>query len=260
MKSAKHSIGSLWFWILAGLLLWWAAAFAQNFPERPYPPRLVNDFASMLTVFERQYLEDKLVAYDDTTSTQISIVIVRTLDGMDKAQYATELGEKWGIGRKQKDNGVLILVASEDRQLFIATGRGVEEYLPDAVCKRIIEKIIKPAFKEGKYYEGLNRATDEIIARLSGTFENSDSNDESGIPLWVIILIIFIVFFLLPVLFRNHQAGGTTYGGRGYRTWGGGTYWGRSSGGGWGGSSRSSGGFGGFGGGSFGGGGAGGSW
>ncbi|MCW5908778.1 MAG: TPM domain-containing protein [Chitinophagales bacterium] len=260
MKSAKVNKGRFQFWVLAGLLLLWAAGFAQNFPERPNPPRLVNDFATMLTVFERQNLEDKLVAYDDSTSTQISIVIIRTLNGMDKAQYATELGEKWGIGRKQKDNGVLILVASEDRQIFIATGRGVEEYLPDAICKRIIEKIIKPDFKEGKYYEGLDNATNEMIARLSGTFENTDSDDESEIPLWVIILIIFIVFFLLPVLFRNHKGGGTTYGGRGYRTWGGGTTWGGSSGGGWSGGGGSRGGFGGFGGGSFGGGGAGGSW
>lgn len=228
-----------------------------QFPDKPNPPRLVNDFAGMLSGSENQELEDKLVAYDDSTSTQITIVTINTLDGMDKAQYATELGEKWGIGRAKEDNGVLILVAKEERQIFIATGRGVEEYLPDAICKRIIENIIKPNFKAGDYYSGLDRATDEMIARLSGTFTNTDSNNEDGIPLWVVILIIFIIFFVLPFIFRN-KGRGTTYGGRGYRSWGGGPFIG---GGGWGsGGSSSGGGFGGFGGGSFGGGGAGGSW
>jgi uncharacterized protein len=229
-----------------------------QFPDKPNPPRLVNDLAGMLSGSENQALEDKLVAYDDSTSTQITIVTINTLDGMDKAQYATELGEKWGIGRAKEDNGVLILVAKEERQIFIATGRGVEEYLPDAICKRIIENIIKPNFKAGDYYSGLDRATDEMMARLSGTFVNTDSDGEDGIPLWVVILIIFIIFFVLPFVFRNRGGRGTTYGGRGYRSWGGGPFVG---GGGWGsGGGSSGGGFGGFGGGSFGGGGAGGSW
>ncbi len=230
-----------------------------GFPEKPNPPRLVNDFAGMLSGSENQALEDKLVAYDDSTSTQITIVTINTLDGMDKAQYATELGEKWGIGRAKEDNGVLILVAKEERQIFIATGRGVEEYLPDAICKRIVENVIKPNFKAGDYYSGLNSATDEMIARLSGTFVNNDSDEKDGIPLWIIILIIFFIFFVMPFIFRS-KGGGTTYGGRGYRSYGGGPFWGGGTGGWGGGGSSSGGGFGGFGGGSFGGGGAGGSW
>jgi uncharacterized protein len=212
----------------------------------------------MLSGSENQALEEKLVAYNDSTSTQITIVTINTLNGMDKAQYATELGEKWGIGRAKKDNGVLILVAKEDRQIFIATGRGVEEYLPDAICKRIVENVIKPNFKAGNYYTGLNTATDEMMARLSGNFVNTDTGEKDGIPLWVVILIIFIIFFVMPFIFRN-GGGGTTYGGRGYRSYGGGPFWGGGTGG-WGGGRSSGGGFGGFGGGSFGGGGAGGSW
>lgn len=245
--------------LLLTLFLWFGS-IAQNFPEKPNPPRLVNDFAGMLSGSENQALEDKLVAYDDSTSTQITIVTINTLDGMDKAQYATELGEKWGIGRAKEDNGVLILVAKEERQIFIAAGRGVEEYLPDAICKRIIENIIKPNFKAGNYYSGLNSATDEMIARLSGSFVNTDSDEKDGIPFWVIILIIFFIFFVMPFIFRNRGGGGTTYGGRGYRSYGGGPFWGGGTGGWGGGGSSSGGGFGGFGGGSFGGGGAGGSW
>ncbi len=245
------------FALIFGLLVV-GSLFGQNYPERPSPPRLVNDLAGMLSASETQALESKLVAYDDSTSTQITIVTIQSLDGMDKAQYATELGEKWGIGRKNKDNGVLILVSKGDRQIFIATGRGVEEFLPDAICIRIVENKIKPNFKAGDYYQGLNEATDEMIARLSGNFVNDDTGHKEGIPIWAIVLFIFIIFFIFPFLFGK-RGGGSTYGSKGYSS---GPFWGGGSGGGWssGGGSSSGGGFGGFGGGSFGGGGAGGSW
>ncbi|MBL0309029.1 MAG: TPM domain-containing protein [Bacteroidetes bacterium] len=229
-----------------------------DYPAKPNPPRLVNDFAGMLSASESQALESKLVAYDDSTSTQISIVIINTLDGMDKAQYATELGEKWGIGGAKFDNGVLILVSKSDRQLFIATGRGVEEYLPDAICKRIIERVIKPSFGEGNYYNGLNAATDEMIARMSGVFVNTDTDgDAKQLPLWAIILIFVIIIIVIFFISKNNN-GGTSYGRRG---WGGGPFLGGGGfgGGGFGGGGGG-GGFGGFGGGGFGGGGAGGSW
>ena len=242
---------------LASLLVT-AGAYAQQIPPAPNPPRLVNDFAGMLSGSEQAALERKLVDYDDSTGTQITIVTIVTLDGAEKAQYAIELGEKWGVGGAKMDNGVVILVARDDRQMFIATGRGVEEYLPDAICKRIVENIMKPEFKAGDYYAGLNKATDEMIARLSGNFVNDEERTADRIPLWVIILIIFIIFFLLPIIFRGGGGGGTTYGGRGVRNWGGGPVWG--GGGFGGGGSSGGGGFGGFGGGSFGGGGAGGSW
>lgn len=228
---------------------------AQTYPEPFSPPRLVNDYVGMLSREENMQLEEKLVAYDDSTSTQIAIVIISTLDGADAAQYATELGQKWGVGRKGKDNGVVILIAKDDHKLFIAPGRGAEEYLPDAICKRIVEKILKPAFRAGNYYGGLNDATDEMIARMSGTFVNNDKDedDREGIPLWIIIAIIILIFFVLPLIFRN-RGGDTTFTRGG---WGGGPFLG-----GWGGGSSSGGGggFGGFGGGGFGGGGAGGSW
>ncbi len=244
--------------VVALLLVSANALLAVDYPEKPNPPRLVNDFADMLSSGEEQTLENKLVAYDDSTSTQITIVTINTLDGMDKGEYAIELADKWGIGRAKKDNGVLILVALQDRQMFIATGRGVEEFLTDLATKHIVEQKMKPRFKEGNYYAGLNDAVDEIIARLNGEFVNEDPDTKGdGLPVWVIILIIVIVFIVLPAIFRGGGGGGT-YSGRGYRSTGGG-FWGGGGFGGGGGSS-SGGGFGGFGGGSFGGGGAGGSW
>lgn len=272
MKSAKGK--GLWcfsnlvkympeFWrvslaLLLFLLSSWFSIAAQNFPEKPTPPRLVNDYAGILNASERNALEDKLVAYDDSTSTQIAVVIQNNIGGADIGQYSIDLFNKWGIGgNAKKDNGVLISISIEERKIFIVTGRGVEEYLPDAICKRIITNRIVPNFKRGNYYNGLNEATDEMIARLSGTFVNDEQPAAEGIPLWVIIVIIVIVFFVLPAIFRG---GGGTYSGRGYtRGWGSGPF----IGGGFGGGGRSfggGGGFGGFGGGSSGGGGAGGSW
>jgi uncharacterized protein len=254
LKIPANVVRAITFFIVACYSV--TTVWAQ-YPEQSNPPRLVNDLADMLSAGDEQALESKLVEYDDSTGTQIAIVTIATLDGAEKAQYAIELGEKWGIGGAKMDNGVLILVARDDRQMFIATGRGVEQYLPDIVCKRIVENVMKPQFKAGDYYGGLDLATDEMIARLSGNFVNDDPKNDDRIPLWVIILIIFIVFFILPIIFRGKGGGGTTYGGRG---WNSGPVWG-GGGGGWSsGGGGSSGGFGGFGGGSFGGGGAGGSW
>jgi len=238
------------------------ASFAQQYPERPSPPRLVNDMAGMLNSSDAQELEKKLEAYDKSTSTQITIVTLHTLDGMDIGQYAAELGEKWGVGRKQKDNGVMILVALDDHKVFIATGRGVEQYLPDAICKRIVEQIIKPNFKQADYYSGLNEAIDNIIARLSGNFKGDDNdNRKIKIPPRAIVTFIILIIIVIILISRSGGGGGGrgTYGRRGYY---GGPFIGGGFGGfgGGGGSSGGGGGFGGFGGGSFGGGGAGGSW
>ena len=251
------SILACWFLVLASV-----NSYAQNatYPERPSPPRLVNDLAGMLNSGEGQALENKLVAFNDSTSTQIAIVIIKSLDGMEKNQYATELAEKWGIGNKKKDNGILILVSKTDRQIFIATGRGVEEFLPDAICERIIENDIKPNFKSGNYYEGLNSATDEMMARLRGTFVNENQGRRliKSIPFPIIIFIIIFIIVVISSLFRGGGPGGTL----GSGGWIAGAMLGEMLGGSGGGGSSGgdSGGFGGFGGGSFGGGGAGGSW
>jgi len=258
MKSVKVIFSRAAVWLMS-TLVFVSSAIAQ-YPAKPSPPRLVNDFTNTLSGGELNALEQKLVAYNDSTSTQIAVVIIPTTDGADIGQYTIELFNKWEIGNKQKDNGVLINVAKNDRKVFIVTGRGVEEYLPDAICKRIVTNKIVPNFKQGNYYGGLNDAVDEMISRLSGNFSNDNTDDAEGIPLWVIVLIIIIVLFVLPNMFGG--GGGTTYSRRGYNTWGSGPMMGgggwSSGGGGW--SSGSSGGFGGFGGGSSGGGGAGGSW
>jgi uncharacterized protein len=242
-------------------------AFAQDgIPDPKSPPRLVNDFAHMLASDEVQKLEAKLVDFDNTSSVQITIVTVNSLGNMEVSDYAVKLFNKWGIGQKGKENGVLLLVAKEDRKAWITTGRGTEGVLTDARSGQIFRNQIVPAFKEKQYYKGLSDAADAIIAVTKGEYKNEKPHKDGkgGSPLGGIILIIIII-----IIAAIRGGGGNNRGGRYLSGRGAGdlmTGWilgsllsggGRSSGGSWGGGG---GGFGGFGGGSSSGGGAGGSW
>jgi uncharacterized protein len=242
---------------------------AQDFPPAPNPPRLVNDFTGTLSASEVEQLEQKLLAYSDSTSTQVSIVLLGSVGPYDISDYTFQLGEQWGIGVKGKDNGILILAAMDDRKIFIAPGRGLEGAIPDALAKRIVTDMILPNFKMEAYYQGLDQATDMIFKLASGEYKADEvlSEGNSGGAILLLLLLVFL-FVILPMI-KNKKDNNNHMGGRG----GGIDFWttimlanmlgggGRSSGGGSFGDFSSGGGsFGGFGGGSFGGGGAGGSW
>ncbi|WP_317172179.1 TPM domain-containing protein [Hymenobacter sp. BRD67] len=213
---ASRLVAGLW------LLLFWLAlslsAHAQNVPARPDPPHLVNDLAGLLQPQEVTALEQKLVAYNDSTSSQIAVVTVPTLDGNDIADYAQKLYESWGIGRKGKDNGVLVLVAVKEHDARIQTGYGMEGAIPDALAKRIISNTLVPAFQQKNYYAGLDRATDQLIALAKGEYKadpadaqrqgGSRDNSGSGPGFWIIIGVL-VLFFIL----RSRGGGGR--GGRG---------------------------------------------
>jgi uncharacterized protein len=232
-------------------------AFAQEgIPAKPNG--FILDEAGLLNPEEENALEQKMRGYADSTSTQFAIVLVNSTNGRDPYDYAIDIGKTWGVGQKGKNNGVVILAAMQDRKLRIVTGRGIEDVLPDAICKRIINRILKPTFKAGAYYQGLDQATSEMMQRASGEFKNEDTGEEpQGIPPVVMIFLILIVITIIQAL----RKGG---GGRGPGSRGGGMFFPPIflGGGNFGGDSSSSDGggfdFGGFGGGDFGGGGAGG--
>jgi uncharacterized protein len=261
MKSGKSIKPSF---LLAILLLVSGIIFAQaSIPERPDPPRLVNDYANILSPDQVQSLESKLVAFNDSTSVQIAVVIVPTLGGYEKADYAQQLGQKWGVGGSKFSNGFVILVkpktASENGEAFIATGYGVEGSVPDATASDIVNNEMIPHFKQNDYYGGINAATDVLMSLVKGEFSaESYSKKKGSSALFVIIIIIIVIIVLISRNNNNHHTiNHSGAGGLLFFPWmiGGG---GSSSGGGFGGGGG--GGFGGFGGGSFGGGGAGGSW
>lgn len=238
-------------------------ALAADLPERPRPPKLVNDLANVFSREQQNTLEQKLIALDEANSTQVVIVTVQTTGSYTPNEFATEIGDQWGVGDADKDNGVVILLAMGDRETYIAAGRGSEGWLPDLLAKRIVDNYMIPEFKKGDYYQGIYNATD-IIAKLAiGEYGEADVKGQSrmgkkergSLISGLIIALIFIVVLI-------SRGGGGFGGGRGYgRTYYGGGV-GSFRGGGFGGGSFGGGGssFGGFGGGSFGGGGAGGSW
>ncbi len=245
---------------------------AQDIPSRPVPPRLVNDFANVLSAKQEQLLENKLVRFNDTTSTQICVITIDDLGGTTVADFAYQIGEKWGVGHKE-NNGAVILIkpkkGDEQGDVTIQTGYGLEPFVTDAVSKRIIEQEMIPSFKENDYYTAIDKATSVIMGLVSGQFKAEDledGGDAEGIA--VLLFSIFFIVLLISILGRGNNGG--TMSGKGddhniWRT----LFWlsilnngSRSSG--WGGFSGGSGGygggFGGFGGGHFGGGGASGSW
>jgi len=247
---------------------------SQDIPDRPDPPRLVNDFAGILGSDDVSRLESILVAFNDSTSTQITVVIVKSLNGYDKNDFAQRLGQKWGVGQKGRNNGIVVLVKpkypTEKGEASIQAGYGLEGVLPDITCKQIVDNEMIPHFRDNDYYGGIDAAVTTIMAITKGEYTADQYNKKHkpspyGMLVPIIILIIVIILIRMN-RGKTHSVGKNlpfwaslglmgTMGRSGHSgTWGDFQSGGGSFGGGGGG------GFGGFGGGSFGGGGAGGSW
>lgn len=246
------------------------ALFAQDFPQKP--TTLVTDFTGTLTQGQQQALENKLVAFNDSTSTQIAVVIIKSVGQYDIGEYATQLGRKWGIGQQGKNNGILMLIAVGDRKVTIQTGYGAEGAVPDITTHEIIDNDITPNFKQGNYYAGIDAGTNSLIKYMKGEYKAPAKAKQQAVggggSAFIVIIIVIVVIILMR---RGGGGGNQVIGGRG----GSSPFWwflagsalGRGSGGGWGGGGgfggggdSGGGGFGGFGGGSFGGGGSSGSW
>lgn len=253
------------------------SSFAQDIPDRPNPPRLVNDMAGVLSEREVNHIEGVLENFARQTSTQIVIVTVPSLNGYDSSDFAFQLGEKWGVGQKGKDNGVVVLfkpkTADSRGQVFVATGYGLEGIIPDAVANRdIVNAEMVPRFKQGDIYGGLAAGTQVIMDLASKEYTADEYHEKvSGTPadeVGIGFLIFAIIIVIGIIRSRRSYYSGSRRGSSSLPFWllmGGmmgsgshrGSYGNFSSGsGGFGGG----GGFGGFGGGGFGGGGAGGSW
>lgn len=228
----------------------------------PNPPRLVTDLTQTLSTEDLQRLEAKLVAIDDSSSNQIAVVIIPTLNGYPIEDYALSLLRKWGIGNKKTNNGVLLLVAKNDRKVRIEIGGGLEGAIPDITAKAIIDNDIVPYFRVGNFYGGIDAATNSIAKAAVGEYKTAKQKGVKGkkISLLTIFIIIVVIILLISVMSGgNNDKGGGMVSRRGYgdfvppiwiNSGSRGSSWG----------SGSSGGFGGFGGGSGFGGGASGSW
>lgn len=248
----------LWIVLFLGFTFWVNAQFVvPKAPSIIYP---VYDEVGMLSTQEKENINQKLIAFHDSTSVEILVAIIPTTHGEDINFAASQIGNAWKVGKKGKENGVVLLIASEDRKISIQQGRDVERYLTAAVAGQIIDYLITPSFKKGNYSQGINAAVDAIMEAVQGKYEMKPSDKEEDIS-WAAVFLIFIGIIILLSLFGNN-GGGTIITGSGRTRYGGGFggFSGGFGGGSFGGGS-SSGGFGGFGGGgSFGGGGASGGW
>lgn len=253
----------------------WAQGIEKYFPEKPNPARLVVDDKRLdiLTPEQEEALEKKLVAYDDSTSNQILVVTIADIGDYDISDYAVALGRAWGVGNKDFNNGIVVVVLinkeRSQRKVWIATGYGLEGAIPDITAKQIIDNDIIPNFKANDIYRGLDEGTSDLMRAAAGEYKppagySNRKRGKDGGNIWVAIIIFIIIMIVLSNI--NRRGGGGMMSRRGYRKWNNTPpiWWfpsGGGGGGGWSGSGGSSGGgFGGFGGGSFGGGGAGGSW
>ena len=186
------------------ILCFGAQLYAQyEIPQKPRDQKAVYQYkkGEILKPEQVKLLNQKLVKYADSTSTQIVIVAINSTDDEDILYLGAQWANKWGIGQEKQDNGIFILVAKGDRKISINTGYGVEEYLTDALSKRIINNTIRPAFKKGNYYNGLNKATDQIIAILDGNFDTSELKKKDLTP-WDFILWTFIL--VIPFIIIGH--------------------------------------------------------
>jgi uncharacterized protein len=225
---------------------------------------LSKEFPTFLSAQEEAQLEKKLEDFANQTSNQIVIVIIDDIAGLEAYDFATRLGQKWGVGQSKADNGIVILIkptgGKGQRKYFIAPGYGLQGVIPDLTCRQIEESELIPNLKSGNYFEALDKTTDVLMALAKGEY-NSDAygkkHSSRRVPLGVIIPLIFIILFIIA---RSSKGGGGS--GSGGLSMGTGFFLGSMMGGGrgFGGGGGSSGGFGGFGGGGFGGGGSGGNW
>ena len=232
-------------------------------PKVPSFQTSVYDYADILNPQEEKALENKLIRYSDSTTTQIVVISIEDLKGEDIGILTPKWAHEWGIGQEKEDNGILILVAKNDRKIWIAPGYGVEDRLTAGINGELIRNVIIPEFKAGSYYQGLDKGADAIFEVLKGKYKGTRKESKNNFPF---VLIVIFVIILILIISKGSKGGGGNYRGgsgldlgdiiilsslgRGNGGFGGGSFGGGSSGG-----------FGGgFGGGGFSGGGAGGSW
>jgi uncharacterized protein len=195
--------------ICFALLIFASVTRAQDVPPKPNPPTRVNDYAHVMTADQIDALERKLVAYNDSTSSDIVVVTVTDIGSSSVQEYATKLLNTWGVGEKGKDNGIVILADIKDREVFIAVGTGLQGAIPDVTAKAIVDNEIVPNFKEGgtdNYYRGFNQAADALIKAAAGEYQapegfaqgrqRSRGSGGSGIGAFVIFIIVLLIIFI----------------------------------------------------------------
>lgn len=248
------------------LLICCASHFAwSQIPEAPNPPRFFNNLSQtdVISESEGQELETLLDQFEQETSNEITVVLIDDLGGDEPWHFASKLGEKWGVGKANKDNGIVVLVKPTEEngghQVFISPGRGLEGAITDVACGEIVDHELIPNFKSGDYFTGIKNAIIVLEKMAKGEINEKSyrkANNKNDLTSSIFGFIFVLIIVILLIRKGGRGGNGTTFGRGGFFVGG----FGGGYGGGFGGGSSGGGGFGGFGGGSFGGGGSGGSW
>lgn len=214
-------------------------AAAPNFPN--LTSRVVDN-AQLLTPQAKHDLETRLAKYEQTTTNQVVVLTLPTLNGYDIEDYGYQLGRRWQIGQKGKNNGVILIVAPKERKVRIEVGYGLEPVITDLISNQIIQTVILPSFKKGEYQKGIIEGTQSILDVLGGktitkTKDKTQTSSKYGWLEWLFFLLIIIFFIRNPGLaFLIFAGSGNRFGGRGggggFRG-GGGSFGGGGSSGSW---------------------------
>ena len=186
-------------------------------PDKPTEKKLVWDNAGVLSADQKQMLEDSLEYFSRTTSNQIVVMTITNeiLDGMQLAEFGQEVGEKWGVGHKGSNNGVVVLIkpktgddAKGKGRAFISTGYGAEGPLPDLLCSKIVDEEMVPHFKDGDYAGGIWAALEIIKPALQGEFDVDEYvSDDAGDAVLSVIVVLMILCFVFVVMSSNNGTG-----------------------------------------------------
>lgn len=261
-KSFRPLRGAVFSCLLAVILLIMlnAAISIHALEAPPKPKGRVSDYTGTLNASEIRSLDEMLAQFERDTTNQLAVLIIPTLAGDSLEDYSIRLAEKWQIGQKGRDNGVILLIVMQDRKMRIEVGYGLEGTLPDSLAGDIIREVIAPQFRQGRFFQGIHDGAAAIIAATKGEYRSTArSKRKSSGGLISLFWTLFFFFFFMSAIIKNLRRRRYHSSRHGGRSIGGPFWWG----GGFGGGGGLGGGFGGGfsgGGGGFGGGGASGGW
>lgn len=194
----------------------------DDIARKPVPDYrgLVNDFAGVLTKVETAALEDNLRTYEDSTSTQLVVVIEKSLNGRDQFDRSMDFARQWGVGQKNKNNGVVIYLSIDDRKLSIRTANATQGALTDGETGEIRRKIMQPLLKQGRYFEALDSGTRAVMLALAGEFQSDGKGNGGDAPGWIMIAVVLLIILMMFAFGKQGRSRG--YGGMGPYFWGGG--------------------------------------
>lgn len=197
--------------------------------EIKFPPLTgrVVDNADMLSATEEQQLTQLLAAHEQRTTNQVVVVTLKDLDGNVIEDYANQLYRYWGLGEKDKDNGALLIIAKQEREMRIEVGYGLEGVLTDAMSSVIIHGEIEPAFRQGQFANGISKGATAIVKLLEGEYQppaKASKKEDKNQWVFLLFFIIWITFMVLPRMNRHGFGGGSYRGGYGSGGFGGGGF------------------------------------